>query len=226
MKKIKLFFLLFILCSNVTYAEEKLDPDITETQLQAIAAKFECDKPKNAVAEMGCQTLQDFSKASSPDPKLIESYERKESRWVGPSAIWGGPGKTEVKRPSPYLNLFLFCTRYTRDFHEKIYYPTAQALINIGPETPKEIDSIEKAVLDLRKGNVDRSTAVIQFAETYDPSTYYYVTEKTQGKSFINGGTYIRQKQDRLYFVDIAKDWNGKERYLISTISLGNKLGR
>ena len=225
MKKIKLFLLLFILCNSAAYSEDKLASDFTETQLQDIAEKFECVNPKSPNAELGCQILKEFSKASSPNPTIGESLTLGGRRWVGAATIWGPPGKNEIKRPSPYLNLLLFCAQYTRDFHQKIYYPNGQAIINIGAENQREIEAIEKAVASLKKETVDRSNAAIQFAEKYDASNYYDDSKKTQGKSFINGArTFIRQNGDYLYFIDINKEKKGKETYLLAVVSLNNEL--
>jgi len=206
-------------------AQKSTLPDIRTQQLAEITSTLGCSKPATPAARAGCAIAREFADAGKPDDHVLkDSSELKGRRWLGVTVVWGEPdlGAKEVRRSSPYLNLFLLGARYSDNFHQQVSFTNGYAPTHIAPTAEDEVPVVNSAVQALLNGKLDKTNAAVRFAQATELK--FVPVQESSGKSLILGGTrtFLRQRNATLYMIDLPT--SGKPKYRLSTLQLKDAL--
>ena len=229
-------FMKYVLClvlaavsalAPVIGAEGEQLPDIPAEGIFDIREKLDCQKTADVVAKLGCTILKEFSNAGKPDLRILKESNRGDGRrWVGVTVVFGDvnlAGK-EFPQKSPYINLLVFGTRFSSNFHRKISFENGYAPMYIWPSRAEEVMQIQRVSEALLRNEIDEDSPAIKFARSVEMK--FSPARESTGVSLLlgNKGTYLRQTDKTLYIIELGASKRGISKFWLSRIYLTHEL--
>lgn len=214
--------LLSALCPQAAWAQKV--SDLNQPQQIAIEKALECSKSTMEINRFGCAILKEFNLATAPAPSLFKNVEHgNERRLLGATVVIGHPAEREWmgRFANVRWNVVIFGIRYSDNFHKKIAYPNGVSPPYIWPNIEKQSVLILDVVNTLKRDRFPvASHPLIRFAN--DVELNFSEVEPSTGLSWVTAETrtYVRQRNEFLYLVEIGGKDEDHPKYWISKISL------
>ncbi len=202
-------------------------PDISALSLETFKETFNCSAPSNDVEKHACTTIDMFETADTPDLNVFkQATVSKNVRLLGVASVFGESEVPGEQALGDYAHFYLahFEARKSANFHEKVWFADGATAIYIWPTREQEKQIINSAVETLLNGTIDRDNAAISYALKTDFGIDKIKT--SMGKSLLvsDSTSYLRQSGNTLVLLYLTKGDSGRDKYLVSAISLESKL--
>lgn len=203
-------------------------PDITVAQQAEIERAFQCKQPKTVAARQGCAWLAAFARAYAPDPALFTRPTAIGGlRWLGLAVVAGHASDREWvgDGDAARWNAVVLATRFTSDFHRKIYYPNGVSVTYVWPNSEEESTLVQQVVDTELAGRLPQAGhPLVSFASS--TVLEYAEAEPTGGRSLkvVDARTFVRQQGEDVYVVQIGGRDATHPKYWVSRIALRHAL--